>query len=190
MPDCRRSVAGGFTLVEVMVATALSGLVLWAVLATNLQLMRSGVRIAHYAEMESQIRQGLETLGRDVRIATGFRWNSASDITLTLPTATGDSRQVTYACTATEGILFMVPGPSSSATSGRVNLVRGIPRLDDGRAGVTFARYDRNGSATTADGVTKRLDVSISVRRRTTTIAAATANAVSATFTLRNNWQP
>lgn len=176
----------GFTLVEVMVAAALAGFVLWGVLLTNLQLMRSGVRIAQYAEMETQVRRGLEQLGRDLRVATAIRWNSPSDLTLTLPTGSGGTLQVTYACTAAEGIFFLVPGASSALTAGRTNLVRGIPAAADGRPGVTFARFDRDGNAATADAATKRVQVSVEVRREARTMAATTANSVTATFTLRN----
>lgn len=186
MHSSHRSEVCGFTLVEVMVASALGGFVLWGVLATNLHLIRSGVRIAQYAEMESQTRRGLEQLGRDLRVASAIRWNNPSDITLTLPTATGASIQVTYACTAAEGSFFLVPGANSSVTSGRTHLVRGIPPAADGRPGLTFARFDRDGNAAATDAATKRIQVSIAVRRDARTMAAATANAVSATFTLRN----
>src|SRR5688572_11779810 len=50
--------AAGFTLTEVLVAALLGGLILTGVLTTNLQLLRSGVRITQYAEMSSQIRRG------------------------------------------------------------------------------------------------------------------------------------
>ena len=49
----------GFTLVEVMVGALLGGFVLAGVLVTNLQLMRSGLRITQYAEMSTQTRRGL-----------------------------------------------------------------------------------------------------------------------------------
>src|SRR5687767_2245508 len=73
----------GFTLVEVMMATLLTGLVLTGVLASSLQLTRSAVRITQYAEMSAQVRSGLDQLGRDLRGATAITWNGASDVTLT-----------------------------------------------------------------------------------------------------------
>src|SRR3954467_2535855 len=89
--------ANGFTLVEAIMATLVSGLVLAGILASSIQLMRSSVRITHYAEMSAQIRAGLDQLGRDLKSATAIKWNSASDITLTLLTASGTTTQVTYA---------------------------------------------------------------------------------------------
>jgi prepilin-type N-terminal cleavage/methylation domain-containing protein len=178
--------ACGFTLVEVMVAALLSGLVLTGVLTASLQLMRSSVRITQYAEMSSQVRSGLEQLGHDLKIATAINWNSASDITLTLPTASGSTTQVTYAWTSATQGLFLVPGADSTVTTGRVFLVRGIPALADGSAGVTFARYDRDGNAATTDLSTKRVQVILNVSRLARTAAATTDTAVSASFILRN----
>ena len=86
----------GFTLVELMVAVLLSGLVMTGILTTNLQLMRSGVRVTQYAEMSSQVRRGLEQLEGDVKSAISITWNGASDITLTLPSQSGATSQVTF----------------------------------------------------------------------------------------------
>lgn len=176
----------GFTLIEVMTATLLSGLVLAGVLASSLQLMRSGVRIVQYAEMSSQVRSGLEQLGRDLKIANAIKWNSVSDLTLSLPTTSGTTTQVTYAWTSASQSLFLVPGADSTVTPGRIFLVRGIPPLADGSAGATFARYDRAGNTATTDAMTKRVQIILNVRRQTDRTAASTGTAVSASFILRN----
>ncbi len=185
-----RSPAGragrGFTLVELMVAAVLGGMVLAGVLTTNLQLMRSGVRLTQYAEMSTQIRRGLEELGVDLQSASAIKWNNASDITLTVPTSAGSTQQVTYAWTSATQSLFQVPGADSTATAGRVYLVRGIPALADGSAGVTFARFDRDGVAATTDLATKRVQVIMNLVRQARTAATATDTAVSAVFVLRN----
>jgi hypothetical protein len=170
----------------VLIATALSAIVMTAVLATNLHIMRSGVRITHYAEMSTQVRRGLEQLGHDLRIASGITWNNTSDLTLTLPNADGTTRQVTYAWTAATQSLYSVPGTSSAATAGRVYLINGIPPLAGGSAGLTFARFDRNGNAATTDLATKRVQVLLNGVRQSSTMAAATDTAVSASFVLRN----
>ena len=185
-PSGRAPALRGFTLVEVMVAALLGGFILTGVLVTNLQLMRSGVRITQYAEMSTQTRRGLEQLGIDLKSASNFKWNSAADITLTLPTSSGSTRQVTYAWTGATQSLFSVPGTDSTVTTGRIFLVTGIPALAGGSPGVTFSRYDRDGSAATTDLATKRVQVSLNAVRTTRTAAAATDTAVSATFVLRN----
>jgi hypothetical protein len=169
-----------------MVAAALSGLVLAGVLTTNLQLMRSGVRLTQYAEMSTQVRRGFEQLGMDLKNAVAIKWNGASDITLTVPTTAGATRQVTYAWTGATQSLFLVPGADSTTTVGRVYLVRGIPAFADGTAGVTFSRRDRDGIAATSDAATKRVQVVMNVLRSDRTSAGATDTAVSAAFILRN----
>ena len=176
----------GFTLVELLVAVTLSGFVLAGVLTTNLQLMRSGVRLTQYAEMDSQVRRGYEQLGHDLKIASAITWNGTSDITLTIPNSSGATTQVTYAWTSGTQSLFKVPGASSAVTVGRVYLVQGILPLAGGAPGLTFARFDRNGVAATTDLATKRIQVRMTVSRQSGTAATATANAVSVTFILRN----
>lgn len=178
--------ARGFTLIELLVAVTLGSFVLAGVLTTNLQLMRSGVRITHYAEMDSQVRRGFEQLGHDLRIASAITWNGTSDITLTIPSISGTTSQVTYAWTSATQSFFRVPGAISSVTAGRIYLVQGIPTLAGGGAGLTFARFDRDGVAATTDLATKRIQVRMTVSRQAQTAATSTANAVSVTFVLRN----
>ena len=176
----------GFTLVELMVAAFLGAVVLTGVLTTNLQLMRSGVRLTQYAEMSTQIRRGLEPLGVDLKSASAIKWNSASDITLTIPTVSGSTRQVTYAWTSSTQSLFQVPGTDSTVTTGRVYLLNGVPAFSDGTAGVTFTRFDRDGVAATTDLATKRVQVIMNAVRQARTAATSTDTAVSAGFILRN----
>ncbi|HKB56385.1 MAG TPA: prepilin-type N-terminal cleavage/methylation domain-containing protein [Lacunisphaera sp.] len=176
----------GFTLIELMVAAVLGSLVLTGVLATNLQLMRSGVRVTQYAEMSSQVRRGIEQLGGDLKSASAITWNGASDITLTIPTLAGSTRQVTYAWTSATQSFFMVPGANSAVTAGRVYLVNGIPTLSGGAAGLVFARYDKDGNAATTDAATKKVQVSLNAVRTAQTAANSTDTTVSAIFILRN----
>ena len=61
-----------FTLVEVMLAATLSVFVLAGVLSANLQIMRGRVRVAHYVELDSQVRRALDFAGRDLRTASAL----------------------------------------------------------------------------------------------------------------------
>lgn len=185
-PDPIATRARGFTLVEVMVAATLSVFVLAGVLAANLQIVRSGVRLAQYVEMDAQARRALDVLSHDLKAATNLKWNSDSDITLTIPTSSGGTAQVTYAWTAASGTFFRVAGASSATLTGRLELVRGISTLPDGTAGLTFARFDRDGAATTTDAATKSVQVTMTITRATASVVAASQKAVSATFTLRS----
>jgi prepilin-type N-terminal cleavage/methylation domain-containing protein len=181
--DSRRKHAA-FTLTELMVVAAVSGLLLLGVLSTNLHLWRTGARITHYAEMESQVRRALDQLGRDLKNATAVKWNGASDLTLTLPSLAGTTSQVTYAWTAAAQSFYLVTGADSAGTAGRIVLVPGVPAQAGGAAGLTFARFDRDGNAATTDLGTKMIQVNLVPRRETT--GAAATEIISATFTLRN----
>lgn len=176
----------GFTLVEVMVATALGVFLLAGVLTANLQIIRGGVRVTQYVEMESQVRRALDTLARDLRSASNLTWNNASDITLTIPASGGSTAQVTYAWTAASTTFFRVAGASSSTLTGRQELVRGISALSDGSAGLTFARFDRDGVAATTDAATKIIQITMTVKRSTRTVATTSESAVAATYVLRS----
>lgn len=176
----------GFTLVEVMVGATLSVFLLAGILSANLQIIRGGVRITQYAEMETQLRRGLEYLGRDIRDALTFTWNGESDITLTVPTDADSTTQVTYAWSSASQSFYRVAGASSAQLAGRLELVRGIPALANGDAGLKFTRLDRDGAAATTDEKTQRLIVTMTVKRSAKTAATATARSVSASFTLRN----
>jgi prepilin-type N-terminal cleavage/methylation domain-containing protein len=175
----------GFTLTEVMVAATLSLIVLAGVLSANLQVIRGGMRIGQYVEMETQVRRALDTLGRDLKSASAIKWNSASDITLTIPAGNGSTSQVTYAWTSASETFFRVAGASSATVVGRLELIRGIPTQAGGAAGVTFARYDRDGVAATTDAATKSIQITLRARRSART-AVDTTETVSATFALRS----
>lgn len=182
----RNTCARGFTLTELMVAAVVGAIVLAGVLTTNLELLRSGTRATQYAEMSTQVRRALQQLEGDVKSAITITWNGASDITLTLPAQSGTTSQVTYAWTSATQSFFRVPGASSAVTAGRIYLVRGIPQLSDGSAGLTFARYDRDGAVATTDVATKRVQVSMNLVRSQSSVARTTDTAVSAIFVLRN----
>lgn len=171
----------GFTLVEILIATTIAGLVMVGVLTTNFQLLRSGVRITQYAEMEAQVRRGLDQFSYDARTATGIKWNSPTNLTLTVPASGGTSRTVTYAWNVADETFYYVPGADATVAAGRTILVRGIPS-----AAFSFARFDRNGNVATTDLETKRVQVNLAVRRKSSVGAAASENGISATFTMRN----
>ncbi len=169
-----------------MIAATLGVFVLAGVLTANLQVIRGGVRLTQYMEMDGQVRRALEFLARDLKAATVFKLNSSSDVTLTIPaTSGGGTAQVTYAWTSAGGTFFRVAGANSASLVGRLELVRGISALPGGAAGLTFSRFDRDGVATTSDAATKSLQIDLAVGRSAGTTMATSSNAVSARYTLR-----
>jgi prepilin-type N-terminal cleavage/methylation domain-containing protein len=168
-----------FTLVEVMVASTLGTIVLAGVVSTFLMLGRSGANVANYSMMETQSRRALEELSQDLRMAKQIVWNSAESVTLTVPdnyTATGN--QVTYAFDNTSGDFYRMPG-TTSATNPKTTLVRSATSC-------TFARFDRKNNATENPLAIKRLQLTLVVRRKSQTVAAASNTIFSASYILRN----
>ena len=174
-----------FTVVELLVAATVSGIVLTGVLATTVELARSSMRVTHYADMDMQVRRAFEQLGVDLKAASNLTWNSATDITVTVPRSDGTSEQFTYAWSSSTETFYRVPGASSASYTGRRDLIRGIPSAANGGTGLAFARLDSGGNATSSDAATKRLQISLTVSRNVGT-AAKTRTVAATVFTLRN----
>lgn len=122
--------ARGFTLVEVMVASGLALVLLAAVMSTFLFLVRGGLRMAFYRDMEAQSRLVMQQFGADARQATHVVWNNANSLTLTVEGAT-----VTYAY------------DSSAHTLLRQDAGRPARVVASGVTAFTFKAYDYNSSA-------------------------------------------
>lgn len=187
-PRIESSPIRGFSLPEVIVASALSGLVLSAVLSTFLFIGRTGLRSASYSTMEAETRRGMAAFARDVRRATAIQWNGPQSLVLTMP---GDSNaRVTYA---------YEPGESGSAPG---NLVRldSTPGADQPRQilihrvsrDFAFRRYklERVGAEdlpAANDLETKQVQIVLrTVAVTGDSTAGATQSAISARFVLRN----
>jgi len=175
-------------LVEVIIAATISGFVLAGVLTAFLMLGRSGARLAGYSVAESQLRRGLEEFSQDIRMASNLAWNSASSVTLTVPLnyVTSDpatTNLVTYAYdSATTGetaqTFYRRPGDTSSSVAPTI-LVRDVSTLN-------YIRYNRLDATAASDAETKRIQITLNVRKTGRTLVAANTSLVSASYTLRN----
>ncbi len=172
-----RAARRGFTLVELIVAASLGGVVLAAVLGASLQLLRSGVRVSAYAEMNIQARRALEQLAVDMKAASDLTWHSATDISVTVEKSDGTSSVYTYAWNSGTNQLIRVPGTSSSSQTGQLTLASGISSL-------AFSRLTTSGTEATTDSATKRVQVVLTLRRSGG--ATGASSRVATTFTLRN----
>ena len=175
-----------FTLVEVIVSSALGAMVLAGVLATFLMIGRNSVRIVNYTMMEKQTRVAFEQLGIDARMASDFtsRWtgNVITGFTLTIPTSDlSTTYSVTYGYA--NSTLYVVPGVDPTATTGRKDLVTNVTAL-------TFNRFNSADvlipASTTSDAGVKHIQASVSTRRSGMGVAAATQVIRSTAFTIRN----
>lgn len=185
--------ARGFTLVEVLIAASIGSIVMAGVVAAFLMLVRSGVRVSNYSMMESQTRRAFEQLAIDARMANSItsHFNGANTaitaFTLTIPSNDlSTQRSVTYGYDESDNTnkkFFLVPGPSPSVATGRINLVSQVTDL-------TFLRYDTASVlvpvSTISDAGVKHIQISISVSRADSGVAAATQVIRSSAFTMRN----
>jgi prepilin-type N-terminal cleavage/methylation domain-containing protein len=174
----------GFTLTEVIVATALTGLVLAGVLSAFLFIGRTGFRASSVSEMENDVRRGLEVFAQDARNASDVHWNNGQSLTLLLPAGA-----VTYAYDSapnsdTAGTFYRVDGDASSGQPRRV-LVRNVA------PDFAFMRYklEQPGvpdNAAANDLETKQIQVAFRAQRPSVATATVSQQAFSARYLLRN----
>jgi Tfp pilus assembly protein PilW len=176
--------ARGFTLAEVMMATALGIFILAGVMSSFLFIGRSGFGAESYNEMENETHRALELFAEDARAACDIHWNSGQSITLTLPAENGTTTTVTYAYDGDNTSPTYQCFYRLSATAPLEVLVRNVT------ADFAFARYklDSSGNASSAgnDLETKQIQVTLQAQRTGSTIVTATNSAISACYILRN----
>lgn len=185
----RRTRRSGFTLSEVLMATALSTVVMAGVLSALVWVGRSGFAASSYSELETETRRALELFGEDARNAVDVAWTSNQSVTLLTIGANGVSTAVTYAYdptpgSSTFGSFYRKAGTASVPGARRV-LVRSVA------PDFTFRRYKlaQEGVANNAaanDLETKQLEVAFRATRTGATVVAANQSAVSARYILRN----
>ncbi len=174
----------GFTLVEVMIGSTIAVFVLAGVLSSFVMLGRSGALIYNYNGMSVEARRALEEFGQDVRMASAIVWNGTASVTLTVPdNYVSNGNLVTYAYNsatsgATARAFYRRPGNAASTAAATV-LVRNV-------VSGSFYRFDRLDASATTDAATKRLEFALRMRTGGLGSVAATENAVSASFLLRN----
>ena len=191
-PSTRKKVAqrAGFTLVEVMIAMALSLIVLAGVLSTFLYIVRAGYSTTSYADMENQSRMGLELFARDARMAKNITWNSSTSITLTIPTSSSDATYL-YQYNSTAGTFTRT---CTSAGTTAETLITGITASSFTLQGyklttdpVTHYPYAVDLSNLSQASVdTKQIQLTLGLGRSVSTVPGASSNVISARFILRN----
>lgn len=109
---------GGFTLVEVMVATSLLAVVLAGVLSAYLFVGRNLTRLVNTQHQEVESRRALRNFTQDLSAAIQLSTATATAITLTKPTA-GAATTVSYTYAGGAGTLVRTEaGASQTLLSG------------------------------------------------------------------------
>lgn len=169
--------AGGFTLVEVMIASLLGGFVLVAVLTAFLFLGRSGANIQNYNDMEAQARRALEMFAEDTRQASAVTWNSADSVTLVV-----DTNSVTYAFASGQLTRAVGGGTARPIVTG----ITSFSFIAYTITGVQITDFSTAAARITAAKDTKQIQISLAASRTSRTVATATNTVLSARFILRN----
>ena len=173
--NASRQRARAFTLVEVMIGATLATIILAGTMTAFLFIGRSGANLRNYTDMESQARKSLEIFAEDTRQASAVTWTSEDSVTLVV-----NSANVYYSYTS--GSFTRTTGAETTA------LLTGITDFD-------FSAFDINGTVTaldtaaarsTANNVTKQVQISLSAARSTMTVTTATNIVLSARYVLRN----
>lgn len=165
----------GFTLVEVMIGATISSFVLAGVLTAYLFIVRSGVGLVNYSEMEQEARNALELFAQDTRQASSITWNSKVSVTLTV-----DSVPVVYQYNdAKKTFERLVSGETRT-------ILEGISAFEFKAFNITGAEIDYSSDLAAAGRQTKQLQLSLSAARSNTTVVRATNTVLSARFILRN----
>jgi Tfp pilus assembly protein PilW len=184
MDSANRLHTRGFTLAEVMMATALGVFILAGVMSSFLFIGHSGFGAESYNDMENQSHRGLELFAEDARAASNIQWNSGQSITFTLPTQNNATTTVTYAYDSDNTSPTYQCFYRLSATAPLQVLVHNVT------ADFAFARYklDPSGAASAAsnDLETKQIQVTLRAQRTGSTVVTASNSAVSACYILRN----
>lgn len=167
--------ARAFTLVEMMVSTALGGLVLVGVLSAFLFFCRTGVRLGYYSDMEAQSRVLFQRFGQDARQASAVSWGSANSLTLTV-----DGTAVTYSYDSANKRFLRTSGGKASV------LARGVRDFRFSAYGLNGAELALATSPGSVGSSTKMVQVDLDLSRNTASMANATAQLVSARYVLRN----
>lgn len=129
--------ARAFTLVELLIGTALSGMVMAAVLSSYIFLGRSFARLTNQQTLETEARRTLGYFTRDAQMATGISGTpSATSVTLTIPAITGTTTAA-YSYNSSTGTLTRTPAGGTALV-----LLRNITSS----GGLAFKYYDNLGN--------------------------------------------
>lgn len=173
----RRAATRGVTLVELVVGMSISAVVMAAIFGSFNFLARSSLLTVSYAEMDLQARVGLETLARDVRMASDIQNVTANGMTLVVPNLASPVRY------------DFVPAKQSFYRNygqpGEKRLISGIDQF-------VLKLYSINRDAlgqpleTTNLSEVKQLQIQLREVRAGAARATVTNNVISARYVLRN----
>ena len=195
-----------FTLVEVIVSSAIGSFVLIGVLTSFLMIGRTSANIQNYTALEAEARKALELFSREARLAYAVTTASPTvvvmSITDTSSNRTGLAYTVTYTFDPDDGTAahpgtLVRNGPPIDNPTGLVGNITIIAKGINQIPGVNLLNYYRyvtgGGYATgfTSNIATnlvelKQIEISFLLKLQSRTVVTASNKVFSARFTLRN----
>jgi type II secretory pathway component PulJ len=160
------------TLIEVLVAMGLLGMLMAAVISSFVFVLRGEQSLVNYNSMNADARTLLELLGRDARSATDVSDFSETRLTLVVPQNTsGATEEVTYEYDGSSGTLLRI---TSSSTR---TLARDV-------AAFSFHYFNGLRVATTSLAELKQVQLTLRIVREVSQ-ATTSQYVISAQYTLR-----
>lgn len=166
----------GFTLVELMVALAISSIVIASMLSAFLFFSKTSLSMSNYYDMSQQSRNFLQYFARDAREAEEIEWKSDSMFILT---SKGTNIIYTY-----DSLLKTVSRQNTGHAS--VILARNVSDLEFRAYSLLGNQLPINEDLAAASENTKIIQAFGNIEIKTTTLADTTSPLVSAHYLLRN----
>jgi len=171
-PTRRLRRTAGLSLTEVIVASALLGLLATAIMGSFIFLLRGEKSLAHYAAMNADSRRLLELLSRDAKSAVAVTNFTATSLTLTVPHNTsGGTTDVTYEYDPSNRTILR------ETAGGSTTLVTGVDTF-------TFRYLNSNNAVTASLAELKQVQLSLRIVR-TIAYVSTSQYVISAQYTLR-----
>lgn len=165
---------GGFTLVEVMVATAVVMLLAAAALTSIVVLAKGGYALGNYSAMNSESRFIIEQMGMDVRQLSSITTATSTSFSGTMLGGSGSTTQaVSYSYNATDQTL------TRSLDGTAVRVFKNIDAL-------TFGFYNAKSESTATLSHIKQIQLRGKTRMRVGGLGSTTGRILSAQFAVRS----
>jgi prepilin-type N-terminal cleavage/methylation domain-containing protein len=168
----------GFSLLELVVATSLSVVVMGAVIGTMMAGNRSFRAISNYGEIHADGRKAVDRFSKDFRKANNVTNLATTSVTLSVPTGFNTQGSIT----GTQSVRYYQTGTDFV----RHNLTTGeVATLASNVTTASFNMYNRVGNRTTLTSFSKGVQLEIKLRK----IVAATQQTedyLSARLVMRN----
>jgi len=170
--------AGGFTLVELMMAAAIATFILAAVLSSYICMLRGFTALANYAQIHQQAGIAVEKFAKDMREVNNVASFTSSYLKVSIPT--------NFTATGTISGTNIITWSYTNQALRRTESITGLTRtLATNVTSLTLSLYDKNGSNTATLSSAKGVQIDIHLRKDVQS-RTVSEDFRSARFDLRN----